>query len=93
MTLSTTLNALADPTRRKIIQLLKKKDLPAGEIAKNFTMTLPSLSHHLNILKMANLVSSRRAGQNIIYSLNLSVVDEIIGELYGIIGKGVKKNK
>lgn len=87
MTLNTTLNALADPTRRTVIQLLKKKDLSAGEIAKHFTISLPSLSHHLNILKAANLVSSRRDGQNIIYSLNLSVIDEIIGELYGIIGK------
>lgn len=77
MSLNKTLNAMSDPTRRKILELLKKKDMNAGEIGKNFSITLPSLSHHLNILKNANLVTSRRQGQTIIYSLNLSVFEEI----------------
>ena len=77
MTLNKTLHALSDPTRRKILDLLKKKDMPAGEIGKRFNITLPSLSHHLNILKQTDLVSSQRNGQQIIYSLNLSVFEEV----------------
>ena len=76
MTLSKTLQALSDPTRQKILELLKKKDMAAGEIAKHFNITLPSLSHHLNTLKQADLVSSERQGQEIIYSLNLSAFEE-----------------
>ena len=82
MTLNITLQALSDPTRRKILEVLKKKDLAAGEIAKNFKITLPSLSHHLNVLKQADLVTSVRQGQEIIYSLNLSVFEEIAEKLY-----------
>ena len=81
MTLSVTLQALSDPTRRKILELLKRKDLAAGEIARNFDITLPSLSHHLNVLKQAGLVVSQRQGQEIIYSLNLSVFEEIAEKL------------
>ena len=77
MTLNKTMQALADPTRRKILELLKKRDLAAGEIAKHFSITLPSLSHHLNTLKQADLVTSQRKGQEIIYSLNLSVFEEV----------------
>ena len=62
--------ALADPTRRRILELLRTKDLTAGEIAEHFDMTKPSLSHHLNTLKTAGLVDAERDGQNIIYSLN-----------------------
>ncbi len=81
MTLNITLQALSDPTRRKILEMLKKKDLAAGEIAKNFSITLPSLSHHLNVLKQADLVTSQRRGQEIIYSLNLSVFEEMAEKL------------
>jgi DNA-binding transcriptional ArsR family regulator len=71
--------ALADPTRRKIIMLLKKKNLTPGEIAEHFDMTKPSISHHLNMLKQADLVSDERKGQNIYYSLNTTVFQEVIG--------------
>ncbi|MDO8592187.1 MAG: autorepressor SdpR family transcription factor [bacterium] len=81
MTLNITLQALSDPTRRKILELLKNKDLAAGEIARNFNITLPSLSHHLNVLKQADLASCRRQGQEIIYSLNLSVFEEVAEKL------------
>ncbi len=77
MSFNKTMQALADPTRRRILELLKKKDLGVSEIAKNFEMTLPSLSHHLNILKQTDLVTSQRRGQEIIYSLNLSVFEEL----------------
>lgn len=70
--------ALADPTRRKIILLLKDKDLTAGEIAEQFDMTKPSISHHLNTLKQALLVTDERKGQNIYYSLNTTVFQEVV---------------
>jgi len=75
--LSATFRALSDPSRQKILELLKKKDMAVNELAKSFSMTLPSLSHHLNILKQAELVTSQRQGQEIIYSLNLSVFEEV----------------
>ena len=71
-------SALADPTRRKILTLLKAQDLNAGEIAEQFNMTKPSISHHLSILKQAELVTSQKHGQNIVYSLNISVFEEIL---------------
>ena len=70
--------ALSDPTRRKILELLKKRSRSAGEIAEYFNITLPSLTHHFNLLKQADLISQERQGQQIIYSLNLSVLEEMI---------------
>ncbi len=87
MTLNNTFSALSDPTRRKILELLKKKDLSVNEIALNFDITLPSLSHHLTVLKNANLVTTRRKGQQIIYSLNLSVFEEISEEIINFFNK------
>ena len=77
MILNKTIPAMSDPTRRKILELLKKEDLAAGEINKHFGITAPSLTHHLNILKQADLVTCQRQGQEIIYSLNLSVFEEL----------------
>ncbi|MFA7654015.1 MAG: autorepressor SdpR family transcription factor [Candidatus Magasanikbacteria bacterium] len=74
-------SALADSTRHKILELLKKRDLSAGQIGKHFSITAPSLSHHLNILKQADLISSRREGQEMIYTLNLSVFEELAEKL------------
>lgn len=71
--------ALSDKTRRKILELLKEKDMTAGEIADYFNITKASISHHLNILKQADLVSDERKGQFIYYSLNTSVFEEVIG--------------
>lgn len=71
--------ALSDPTRRRILHLLRKGDLTAGEIAEHFSMTKPSLSHHLNTLKQANLVLRERQGQHILYSLNTTVLQEVMG--------------
>jgi len=69
--------ALADPSRRKIIQLLKKKDLTVSDLLAHFPFTQASLSHHLDVLKRADLVVTERRGQFIVYSLNTSVIDEI----------------
>ena len=84
--------ALNDPTRREIINLLKKGDLTAGEIADKFDMTKPSISHHLDILKQADLVLNLKKGQFIYYSLNMTVLDEIIDWLTSI-NKKTKPNK
>ncbi|MED4205891.1 autorepressor SdpR family transcription factor [Neobacillus mesonae] len=70
--------ALSDPSRRKILHLLKKQDLSAGEIADHFNMTKPSISHHLNLLKQANLVDAEKKGQHVIYSLNTSVFEDVV---------------
>ena len=79
--------ALNDPTRRQILELLREKDLSAGEIAEAFNISKPSISHHLDLLKQANLVDSYRNGQFIIYSLNTSVVDDLINWLLTINSK------
>jgi ArsR family transcriptional regulator, arsenate/arsenite/antimonite-responsive transcriptional repressor len=70
--------ALNDPTRRAILELLRKGDLPAGSIAEHFDMSWPSISHHLDLLRQAGLVQTEKSGQYIYYSLNTTVVDEII---------------
>lgn len=79
--------ALSDPTRRKIIQMLKEKDMTAGEIADNFSMAKPSISHHLSILKQAQLVIDERKGQNIYYSLNTTVFQEVVNWFFNIKGR------
>ncbi len=70
--------ALKDPTRRKILELLKEKDLSAGEISRNFNISKPSISHHLDLLKQAGLVISEKKGQFMIYSLNTSILEDIL---------------
>lgn len=79
--------ALADPTRRKIIQLLQNADMTAGEIAEHFDMTKPSISHHLNTLKQASLVTDERKGQNIYYSLNTTVFQDVINWFFNVTNK------
>ncbi len=70
--------ALNDPTRREILQLLQQRDMTAGEIVEQFDISGPSISHHLDLLKHANLVKAEKNGQFIYYSLKTTVVDEII---------------
>ena len=79
--------ALADPTRRKILELLKNKSLNAGEIAAEFNMTKPSISNHLSILKQADLVDSEKIGQNVIYSLKTSVLKNMLKMLCDLTGR------
>ena len=73
--------ALADPTRRQILKLLKEDDLPAGSIADQFEMSWPSVSRHLGVLAAAGLVTSTRRGQQLVYSLTTSVLADIVTEL------------
>jgi ArsR family transcriptional regulator, arsenate/arsenite/antimonite-responsive transcriptional repressor len=70
--------ALNDPTRRAILELLKNKDLTAGEIADKFHISWPSISHHLELLKRAGLVISIKEGQYVYYSINTTVMDEMV---------------
>ena len=85
--MNTLLKAISDPTRREILHMLRKKDLSAGEIADAFAMTKPSISHHLEMLKKANLVVAVKEGQYIIYSLNTTEMDELIQWIYKITKK------
>ena len=79
MSFNDVFKALSDNTRRKILDLLKEKDMTAGEIAGYFDITKASISHHLSILKQSDLISDERQGQFICYSLNTSVFEEVIG--------------
>lgn len=73
--------ALNDKTRRSILELLKKRDMNAGEIAEHFDMSKPSISHHLDILAQAELVLSVKRGQFVVYSLNMTVLDGLLAWL------------
>ncbi len=83
--------ALNDSTRRSILELLKKKDMTAGEIAEQFNISWPSVSHHLDLLKQAGLVISVKEGQYVYYSINTTVMDEMIKWLIQLNNK--KKTK
>lgn len=78
MGLQKTLKALADPTRREILNLLKSGKLPAGEIAEHFDITQAAISRHLSVLKDADLISDTREGKFIFYELNATVLEEIL---------------
>lgn len=73
--------ALNDPTRRQILDLLRGGDLNAGDIAEQFNMTKPSISHHLDLLRQAGLVEATKQGQFINYSLNTTVLDDLLAWL------------
>jgi ArsR family transcriptional regulator, arsenate/arsenite/antimonite-responsive transcriptional repressor len=88
MPLSSTFKALSDSTRRKILELLRERDMTAGEIAGQFKISKPSISHHLGMLKMAGLVIDERKGQNMVYSLNTSVLEEVMTWFFEIRERG-----
>ncbi len=70
--------ALADPTRREILRLLRRGEMRAGDLAEHFDMTKPTMSHHFAVLKEADLLTSRRDGQQIWYGLNTTVVQDLM---------------
>lgn len=70
--------ALNDVTRREILDLLKEKDLTAGDIAASFDISKPSISHHLDILKRADLIASEKKGQYVIYSINTTIMEDVL---------------
>jgi DNA-binding transcriptional ArsR family regulator len=70
--------ALADPTRRRVLQLLRERDMSAGELAEQFDSAWPTLSRHFAILREADLIQGEKRGASIIYSLNVSVLEETL---------------
>ena len=76
--MNTIFKALNDPTRREILKLLQERDMTAGEIVERFNISGPSISHYLDLLKQAKLVIAEKDGQYVYYSLNTTVVDEIM---------------
>lgn len=76
--MDTIFKAMNDPTRREILRILRKKDLTAGQIAEKFDMTAPSISHHLDKLKRADLVTTIKQGQYIFYSINTTIIDDLL---------------
>ena len=85
--------ALSDPTRREILRMLRARPMSAGELADAFEMTKGSLSHHYNILKAAELVRCERRGQFLFYSLNTSVIEDVMALLADLFGSERKKEK
>ena len=82
--------ALADPTRREILRLLRRREMTAGEIADRFETTKPTMSHHFAVLKQADLVTARREGQVIWYGLNTTVLEDVVSWAMDL--AGARKN-
>ncbi|RHA49557.1 autorepressor SdpR family transcription factor [Lachnospira eligens] len=78
MSMQDTLQALADPTRREILNLLKQSRMSAGEISNHFSISGAAVSRHLSVLKEADLIRDEREGKYIYYELNATVLEEII---------------
>jgi DNA-binding transcriptional ArsR family regulator len=85
--------AIADPTRREILALLRRGEQTAGALAQEFDMTKPSMSHHFSVLKEADLITSRREGQQIWYGLNTTVVQDLMAWTMDLLGEGSKKGE
>jgi ArsR family transcriptional regulator, arsenate/arsenite/antimonite-responsive transcriptional repressor len=85
--------ALADPNRRKILKLLQNGSLSAGEIAEFFEFSKASLSHHFSVLKAAELVRTERRGQQIVYSLNTSVFEDVAAVLFELFSEPSRKRR
>jgi len=90
MTRDGAFKALADPTRREILELLAEGDLTAGQIAEKFPVAFASVSHHLGVLREAGLVASEREGQHIRYRLNTTVYQEVVRYLMNVV-KGASR--
>ncbi|MCL1852585.1 MAG: autorepressor SdpR family transcription factor [Peptococcaceae bacterium] len=86
MAMTETLKALSDPVRRKILDMLKDKQLNAGEIAAGFDLTDATISHHLSVLKNAGLIDGARKGTFIIYSLNTSLFEDVMNWMMNLKG-------
>jgi ArsR family transcriptional regulator len=83
--------ALNDKTRRDILEMLQQRDMAAGEIAEHFHISWPSISHHLDLLKQAELVRATKEGQFVYYSLNTTVMDDLVKWLMAL--KSKKRTK
>jgi DNA-binding transcriptional ArsR family regulator len=85
MHLNDAFKALADPTRREILRLLRGGEKTAGELARHFDMSKPSVSHHFAVLKQADLIASRREGQQIYYYLNTTALEDLLALTWGLV--------
>jgi ArsR family transcriptional regulator len=88
-----TFRALADPTRREILALLRHGEVTAGALAEKFDMTKPAMSHHFKVLKDADLITSRREGQQIWYGLNTTVVQDVMAWVMELVGEKKRRGK
>lgn len=79
--------ALSDGTRREILRLLGKRDMSVGEIVDKFAMSQPSISRHLAVLRGAGLVTARREGQNVVYGLDTTVMQDVVRTLLDLAGR------
>ncbi len=93
MALQTTLHALADPTRRRILDLLRSGRRSAGEIAQEFDITAAAISRHLSVLREADLIRDTREGKFIYYDLNASVLEEILLWISDLKGETINETK
>jgi DNA-binding transcriptional ArsR family regulator len=88
MRMNEAFKALADPTRRQILSLLRRGEMTAGDLAGHFALTKPSLSHHFAVLKQADLITARREGQQIYYALNTTVVEDLLAIIWDLFEDG-----
>ena len=93
MRINDVFKALADPTRREILKLLRRGEQSAGELAEQFDMTKPSMSHHFAVLKSADLILARREGQQIYYALNTTVVEDVLSLFWDLFADHKAKGK
>ena len=91
MGINAVFKALADPTRREILRLLSGGERTAGELSSSFDMTKPSMSHHFAVLKEADLITSRREGQQIYYALNTTVLEDVMARIWDLFGAETSK--
>lgn len=85
--MSKVFKALSDETRREILKMLSNRDMSAGEISDHFNMSKPSISKHLDILRESELISSEKKGQFVIYSINTSIIQEVLGKFLRLLTK------
>src|SRR5512142_1754986 len=88
---SSAFSALSDPTRRKILKMLRSGSKPAGEIAEAFHLTKPTLSHHFRVLRSAGLVRAERRGTSIVYTLQTNVLEDLAAEIFELASPRVKR--
>jgi DNA-binding transcriptional ArsR family regulator len=93
MALNQVFKALSDPTRREILRILGHGERTAGELSSSFDMTKPSMSHHFAVLKEADLITSRREGQQIYYALNTTVMEDVMARIWDLFGTDRAKGK
>jgi DNA-binding transcriptional ArsR family regulator len=89
--MSNVFKALSDPTRRQVLQLLRKGPMSAGDLADNFEVSKPTMSAHFAVLREANLVHTEKDGKSVIYHLNLSVLEDALMGFANTFGIGAER--